>query len=200
MFVVCQHQAIIWTSTEYHQYERCLCIKRNGISKYVKDNMQLHLLQNGPFMMTSSNWKIFRVTGHLCGEFTGLRWIPRPLMFYLICAWINGWANNGEVGDLGRYRPHYDVIVVVPGRKKLFKRDFLWECNATNGCCKTPTTAEASQWMLMVWRLVRPGHLQPWWRPESRQPSIVSEIHWWPVCYLHQNPTMWIITMTSQWV
>ena len=31
--------------------------------------------------MTSSNGNIFRVTGHLCGEFTGLRWIPaqRPV-------------------------------------------------------------------------------------------------------------------------
>ena len=28
-------------------------------------------------MMTSSNWNIFRVTGPLCGEFTGHRWIPR---------------------------------------------------------------------------------------------------------------------------
>ena len=28
-------------------------------------------------MMSSSNWNIFRVTGHLCGEFTGPRWIPR---------------------------------------------------------------------------------------------------------------------------
>ena len=28
------------------------------------------------FMMTSSNGNIFRVTGHLCGEFTGHRWIP----------------------------------------------------------------------------------------------------------------------------
>ena len=28
-------------------------------------------------MMTSSNGKIFRVTGPLCGEFTGPRWIPR---------------------------------------------------------------------------------------------------------------------------
>ena len=27
--------------------------------------------------MTSSNGNIFRVTGHLCGEFTGHRWIPR---------------------------------------------------------------------------------------------------------------------------
>ena len=29
------------------------------------------------FMMTSSNGSIFRVTGLLCGEFTGPRWIPR---------------------------------------------------------------------------------------------------------------------------
>ena len=27
------------------------------------------------YMMTSSNGNIFRVTGHLCGEFTGPRWI-----------------------------------------------------------------------------------------------------------------------------
>ena len=33
-------------------------------------------------LMTSSNGNIFRVTGHLCGEFTGPRWIPaqRPVM------------------------------------------------------------------------------------------------------------------------
>ena len=33
------------------------------------------------FMMTSSNGNIFRVTGPLCGEFTGPRWIPseRPV-------------------------------------------------------------------------------------------------------------------------
>ena len=30
----------------------------------------------GDDMMTSSNGNIFRVTGHLCGEFTGPRWIP----------------------------------------------------------------------------------------------------------------------------
>ena len=36
-----------------------------------------HWLSNIKSMMTSSNGNIFRVTGHLCGEFTGLRWIPR---------------------------------------------------------------------------------------------------------------------------
>ena len=33
------------------------------------------------------------------------------LMFSLICAWINGWVNNGESGDLRRHRAHCDVIV-----------------------------------------------------------------------------------------
>ena len=32
-----------------------------------------------PDMMTSSNGNIFRVTGHLCGEFTGPRWIPHTM-------------------------------------------------------------------------------------------------------------------------
>ena len=71
-------------------------------------------------MMTSSNGNIFRATGHLCGEFTGHRWIARTkasdgcvaLMFSLICAWINGWVNNRESGDFRRHRPHYDVTVM----------------------------------------------------------------------------------------
>ena len=69
--------------------------------------------------MTSSNGNIFRVTGHLCGEFTGPRWIPRTkasdveLRCFLWSApWINGWVNNREAGDLRRYRAHYDVIVM----------------------------------------------------------------------------------------
>ena len=34
------------------------------------------------------------------------------LMFSLICVWINGWVNNGESGDLRRYRAHYDVTLI----------------------------------------------------------------------------------------
>ena len=40
----------------------------------------------------------------------------RALMFSLICAWINGWVNNREAGDLIRHHAHYDVIVMLPGR------------------------------------------------------------------------------------
>ena len=35
------------------------------------------------------------------------------LTFSLICNRINGWANNGEVGDLRRHRVYYDVTVMI---------------------------------------------------------------------------------------
>ena len=34
------------------------------------------------------------------------------LMFSLICAWIYGWVNNRDAGDLRRHRAHYDIIVM----------------------------------------------------------------------------------------
>ena len=42
-------------------------------SLYYPDGRERYVLH----MMTSSNGNIFRVTGLLCGEFTGDRWIPR---------------------------------------------------------------------------------------------------------------------------
>ena len=71
-------------------------------------------------MMTLSNGNTFRVTGHLCGEFTGHRWIStqRPGMrsfdvfLSVPCAWINDWVNNRQARDLGRHRAHFDVIVM----------------------------------------------------------------------------------------
>ena len=35
------------------------------------------------------------------------------LIFSLICAWINGWVNNREAGDLRRHRAHYNAIVMI---------------------------------------------------------------------------------------
>ena len=69
-------------------------------------------------MMTSSNGNSFRVTDHLCGEFTGHRWIPSTKasdaeLFSLICARTNGWVYNGETGDLRRHHAHYDVTVMI---------------------------------------------------------------------------------------
>ena len=66
-------------------------------------------------MMTSLDGDIFRVTGLLCGEFTGLgefptqRPVTRSFDIFFDFAWINGWVNNREAGDLRRHRVHYDV-------------------------------------------------------------------------------------------
>ena len=38
---------------------------------------------------------------------------PVTLSLDVFCAWINGWVNNREAGDLRRHRAHYDVIVMV---------------------------------------------------------------------------------------
>ena len=69
----------------------------------------------GSHMMTSSNGNIFRVTGPLCGEFTGHRWIPRTKAsdaeLWSFC-WINNWVNNHEAGDLRCHHAHYDVSVM----------------------------------------------------------------------------------------
>ena len=35
------------------------------------------------------------------------------LIFSLICAWTNDWANNRDVGDLRRHHRHYDVIAMT---------------------------------------------------------------------------------------
>ena len=35
------------------------------------------------------------------------------LMLPYTCAWINGWVNNGEAGDLRRHRAHYKYYYVT---------------------------------------------------------------------------------------
>ena len=47
------------------------------------------------------------------GEFPAQRPVTQSFDVSLICAWINGWVNNREAGDLRRYGAHYDVIVMT---------------------------------------------------------------------------------------
>ena len=70
------------------------------------------------FMMISSNGNKFRVTGLLCGEFTGHRSPHKcqwrgALIFSLICVWISSWVNNRKAGDLRRHRARYYVTVTI---------------------------------------------------------------------------------------
>ena len=56
------------------------------------------------------------------------------LMFSLICAWINGWVNNREAGDLSCHRAHYDVTVmrsgVNTGSKQSRVKTILFRCRS----------------------------------------------------------------------
>ena len=36
-----------------------------------------------------------------------------PLVFPLICAWINGWLNNRDPDDLKCYRAYYEVTAMI---------------------------------------------------------------------------------------
>ena len=56
------------------------------------------------------------------------------LMFSLICAWINGWVNNREAGDLWRHRVHYDVTVMKYCRPWSFTTFFDHLCERASVC------------------------------------------------------------------
>ena len=57
-----------------------------------------------PFVRgTTGHWVDSRHKGQWCGA----------LMFSLICAWTNGWANNPDAGDLRRHSAHYGTTVMV---------------------------------------------------------------------------------------
>ena len=48
------------------------------------------------------------------------------LIFSSICAWINGWINYREAGDLRRHHAHYDVTVML----------FSFSLAAPQHCCR----------------------------------------------------------------
>ena len=85
--------------------------------------------------MTSSNGNIFRVTGPLCGEFTGHRWIPptKASDAKLWCFFDVRLELTVEWTIVGLVICHYDVIVVW--RRKVSVRDVdiiqLWSAYST---------------------------------------------------------------------
>ena len=100
---------------------RFITINSPLFSRWARDNkpfsdplMPISCMVQIDFIVTSSNGNIFRVTGPLCGEFTGGFPWQRPLTwgFSLICAWRNGWVNSRYASDLRRHRAHYGITVM----------------------------------------------------------------------------------------
>ena len=62
---------------QYYLSQNDPTITQNPIQISISEPLQQSLYGAYFIMMTSSNGNSFRVTGHLCGEFTGHQWIPR---------------------------------------------------------------------------------------------------------------------------
>ena len=81
-------------------------------------------------MMTSSIGNIFRVTGPLCGEFTGHRWIPRTKASdaKLWCSlWYAPEYTIVRMVNLRRHRAHYDVIVMIKYKMIIHNDVIKWK-------------------------------------------------------------------------
>ena len=67
---------VYWSTLTFEHITLYIRLSKIHMSKthtYIYGNK---LTGNTACMMTSSNGNVFRVTGHLCGEFTGPRWFP----------------------------------------------------------------------------------------------------------------------------
>ena len=69
-----------------------------------------HFPRYRPFVWETHRWP---VNSPHKGQWRG------TLVFTLICAWIDGWVNNREVGDLRRHCDHYDVTVMKETKSDL---------------------------------------------------------------------------------
>ena len=115
--------SLIWESWDAASCNACLYTRFSfgGFTLYLCDYIHddvikwKHFPRYCPFV-----WEIHRspVNSPRKGHWHGY------LMFSLICAWTDSWANNGDAGDLRHYRAHYDVIVMFRGLSVLYTVGF----------------------------------------------------------------------------
>ena len=124
----------VWNSVRYKFYYNFYVFMAEIYSKYYGSSSQRHFFPSQRRLKRAlmishkrngSSWwrhqmETFSALLALCAGnspltsgFHSQRPATRSFDFFsLICAWINSWVNNREVGDLRRHRAHYDVIVM----------------------------------------------------------------------------------------
>ena len=68
------------------------------------------------------------------------------LMFSLICIWINGWVDNGEVGDLRCYHAHYDITVMQGSICGQVGAQWVYPCPSNFTSTEAIIWLSTSQW------------------------------------------------------
>ena len=123
--------------------QRCCWGGRQITELLEKFKPEFHDSEASGGMMTSSNENIFRVNqltllaicagnSPVTGESSHKHQWRGDLMFSLICAWINGWVNNGEAGDLRRHCAYYDITVMYCGKTSIKMVKDLTDDNLVN--------------------------------------------------------------------
>ena len=94
------------------------------------------------------------------GEFPAQRPVTRSFVVSLICAWIKGWVNNREAGDL-RHRADYGVIVMLnekllPQTQGIYERGHpiagAWQ--SVSSLDQDPFSGSSYHITLSSWRVV----------------------------------------------
>ena len=99
------------------------------------------------------------------------------LLFSLICAWINGWINNREAGNLRCHRAHYDVTVMAPSvRRRIMNPrpslrsgfDFIMGPRPSNNARASPVIIPgyvSQQWIRLWFGIKRETNrpMKQWW-------------------------------------
>ena len=113
-------------------------------------------------MMTSSNGNIFRVTGPLCGKFTGRRWIPRTkasdaeLLCFLLLTWISFYSSIDKLSHpLQSVWWNYVSISKLQWCK-------LWSLGMNKWSHPTICWACDYSFMLELWQLIHVSKKGPW--------------------------------------
>ena len=119
--LLCRENILTFYTLGIEEIYVCFCMSSHPLLKMEKSWLKSFATDNNdlPVHDDVTNWE------HFLRYWPFVRGIHRSpvnsphkgqwrgaLMFSLICAWINGWVNNGEAGDLRRHRAHYDVTVM----------------------------------------------------------------------------------------
>ena len=108
------------------------------------------------------------------------------LFISLICAWINGWVNTSQAGDLRRIRAHYDVIVMMWPAYGVYKKINM----AKQQSCLTFTRAVLPQKTALIWDRRTPLAVTQFYSQKTWRVHCVKSIGVW---HYHDLCTVFII-------
>ena len=118
-------------------------------------------------------------------------WKTWALMFSLICAWINGWVNNREAGDLRRHCAHHyneyiEASLSHTRGSHMVRHSARVDDALLSGCCYcSPRNCTKSE----VNAQLRPGSDYFW----PNKPSLLKILAWMPHVYWINVIVLWII-------